>query len=457
LRAKEEYDMTDPVCAADTAQLSWNQEFLCSLDDGEAAGALSHWYTVNYGLRLADEVDDGTLRAALDDVVTRHEILRSSLVRDGEGWRQEIHPPSSVRLLVRDEPDVPPASRNARAHELLNEIEACPFSTREVPLLRSAFVRFDPDDALLVLTTHHIASDAWSMQVIIRDLAACYAARRDGHPHGLPDPCQYRDFTRWQRQNGDAAVLVARQFWREKLLGARILALPADRVSPAGAADPYSVHRFAIDSELAGAAAKLARSTRSSLFVILLAAYNLLARQLTGATDQTVPTFTSGRTEERFRDSVGPFYNFLPIRTDLADCASFLDVVARTRASCLSAYAHDIPFMLIAAEAGDLMKPCREEDLQVAAFEMLPPGTANSERAGHLTYQEMSDRLSSQRVGAGTPRGMLWALDRLRSGEIAGSVRFSSRRFEESTVVGLVSEYRSVLNTAIAEPTARID
>ncbi|MCW2933711.1 MAG: Non-ribosomal peptide synthetase -like protein [Actinomycetia bacterium] len=449
--------MTVPARAADTAQLSWNQEFLCSLYHGETAGSFSQWYTVTYGLRITGEVDEAILRSALDDVVARHEVLRSSLVRDGERWRQEVHPSAPVSLLVRDEPDIPLASRDARAHELLNEAEGRPFSTGEIPLLRSVLVRFGPDDALLILTTHHIASDAWSMQVIIRDLTACYSARRGGRPHGLPDPCQYRDFARWQRADGDAAAAPARQYWRENLPGARILALPADRVLPAGAPDPYSVHRFMIDAQLSGATAALARSTRSSSFIVLLAAYNLLACQLTGATDLTVPIFTSGRAENRVRDSVGPFYNFLPIRTDLAGCASFLDVLARTRASCLNAYAHDIPFALIAAEAGDLMGPCREENLEVAAFEMMPPGPPGPERAGDITYAEIRDRTSSQPVGSTTPRGMLWALDQLRSGEIVGSVRFSRHRFQEGTIPALVAEYRRVLATSVAGPATRLD
>jgi non-ribosomal peptide synthetase component F len=234
------------------------------------------------------------------------------------------------------------------------------------------------------------------------------------------------------------------------------LALPADQVLPAGAADPYSVHRFMIDAELAGATAALARSTRSSLFIVLLAAFNLFACQLTGATDLTVPIFTSGRAEDRVRDSVGPFYNFLPVRTDLAGCASFLDVLARTRASCLNAYAQDMPFALIAAEAGDLMGPCREENLEVAAFEMLPPRPAGGERAGDIAYAEIRDRTSSQPVGATTPRGMLWALDQLHSGEIVGSVRFSRHRFREGTIPALVAQYRRVLAASVANPVTRI-
>jgi hypothetical protein len=441
---------------ADTHPLSRNQELLCALDDGPAAGALSEWYTINYGLRVDGAVDTRVLGQALDDIVARHEILRSSLVRTGERWKQVVHPPAPVSLTVRDVPAVPSHSRHVRAHELLNEIEARSFSPGDVPLLRAELVRFDPADSLLVLTTHHIAADAWSMGVIIRDLRAFYAARHGRRPHGLPDACQYRDFARWQRANTDAG-LAARRYWRQKLRGAQILAIRADRALPRGAADPYSVHRFTIDAELSRATARLASRTRSSLFVVLLAAYNILARQLTGSVDLTVPTFTAGRGEDRLGDAVGPYYNLLPIRTGLQGCASFLEVITRTRASCLEAYSHDIPFVLITGEAGDLMKPCARDDLEVAAFEMLPAAKAASEPAADITFSELRDRCSSQPTGSSTPRGLLWALDRLRSGEIAGVIRYSRHRFDEGSIPSLVDSYLEVLAAAVANPAAALD
>ena len=444
--------MTSPV---ETATLSLTQEFLCALDHGATAGALSQWYTVNYGLRLSGQVDPGVLAQALDDVVARHQILRSSLVREAGRWQAVIHPPASAALLLRDEPP-PLGSWNARAHELLNEAEAEPFDAREVPLLRALLVRFGAADSLLVLTTHHIASDAWSMQVIIRDLAASYAARAGHRGHDLAAAYQYQDFASGQRADADPRGREARRFWQQKLLGARVHALPADRLLPPGAPDPYSVHRFAIDTGTSALAAELAKSVRSSLFVVLLAAYNALACQKTGSTDLTVPTFTAGREDPRLTDAVGPYYNFLPIRTDLTGCASFLDVITRTRASCLDAYQHDIPFMLIDAEADGLMRPCSEQDLQVVAFEMLPPAAGAIGRVGDITYHELRDRTSSQPVGAGTPKGMLWALDRLRSGEIVGAVRFSRDRFDAATIPALVSEYCRLLAAVTADPSARL-
>lgn len=438
--------------------LSLIQDFLCSLDHGETAGALSQWYTIAYGLRLAGTLDLGALSAALDDVVARHEMLRTSLDKDDAGWHQELHPPGPVSLRLVD---LAPASTEAAAeraaYDLLDEVEAEPFSHREVPLLRAVLGRLGADDHVLALHTHHVASDAWSMQVIITDLAACYAARSAGRVPGLPPACQYGEFAAWQRARQESWSGVASGYWRVRLLGAQVHTIPADRVLPEGAPDPYSVHRFVIGRELTQATAALARSARSSLFVTLLAAYNLLASQLTGDADLVVPTFTAGRNEARFAGVVGPLYNLLPIRTDLRGCGSFTDIIARTRASCLQALANDIPFSLIGAHAGDLMAPCGDDQLAVSAFEMLPPpALAGIERAGDLRYGELRGRRTSRPAGASTPRGMLWAIDHLRSGELVGVIRYSRDRFDQNTIAQVATQFRQVLSASIADPTSRL-
>jgi hypothetical protein len=438
--------------------LSLNQDFLCSLDHGETAGALSQWYTITYGLRLRGNLDVGALSAALDDVVARHEMLRTALRRDEGGWQQHLYSPGPVSLRLQDVGSAGSAdSADRAAYDLLDDVEAEPFSRHEVPLLRAVLGRLGADDHVLALMTHHIASDAWSMQVIITDLAACYAARAAGGAPGLPAARQHREFAAWQRAREESWSGVASGHWRERLLGARVHAFPADRVLPEGAADPYSVHRFVIGRELTEAAARVARSTRSSLFIALLATYNLLASQLTGESDLVVPTFTAGRNEPSFGGVVGPLYNFLPIRTDLRGCGSFIDVIARTRASCLQAFANDIPFQLIHAQAGDLLEPCGDDHLAVSAFEMLPrPTLADIELAGDIGYSELRGRRTSRSVGAGTPKGMLWALDHLRSGELVGVIRFSRDRFDHAAIARIAAQYCQVLSASVAEPTAHL-
>jgi condensation enzyme len=447
----------DPAIAAPAGgkPLSWSQEHLCALDRGDNAGGLSQWYTITCGLRLTGDVDVAALQAALDDVVARHEILRTHLVREATGWYQRIDDPAPVQLALRDGPPVPADSRDRAAQDLINELEARPFPVRSMPLLRAQLARLGNRDYVLALATHHIAADAWSMQVIIRDLAALYARRRGEGGPALAPAFQYRQFAVWQRGASTAANLAASRYWRDRLDGGEMLALPASRVPPPGAPEPYSVGRFVIDTELGRSTTRLATSARSSLFVVLLAAYNVLASRLTGGSDLVVPTYSAGRQLPGCHDGVGPYYNLLPIRTDISGCRSFLDIVARTRASCLGAYQNDIPFPCIEAEAPGLMGRCADETRAMAAFEMIPPGIQQG-HAADVRYCEIRRRVVSQQIGASTPQGLLWALDRLPTGEIAATMRFSRARFEPSAIAALTLQYRQLLRALVASPASAL-
>lgn len=436
----------------DQLPLSLNQEFLCVFDKGDVEGSFSHRHTLVYGWRIDGKIDLDTLQGALDDVVERHEALRTSIARGAEVKSARIHPPTSVQLLVRDLSGVEPSARDTRAEEFLNDLDAGTYSVHELPHLRAVLGRFDDTDAVLVIIAHHMATDAWSLQLIIRDLAACYATRAGLGRSDLPEVPQYREYAAWQLGSlGSPEVRASCDYWREKLRAAQLLAIPTDRPRTAGVANSYAVHRFGIDADLTAATLTFARAMRSSPFIVLLAAYNVLLRKVTGATDIVVPTFTFGRTEERFLDTVGPFLNFVPLRTDIADCETFRDVVERTRATCLEAYSNDIPFPLIANEAPELTSALMDPGLAVIAFEILQsPATKDGELVGGLRYSELRRRLLSQPVSSHIPDGVLWAMDVLPSGEIVGSVKFDSNLFDASTMVELATEFCRVLRRAVA-------
>jgi hypothetical protein len=450
-----------PGGLANPIPLSLNQEFLCAFDKGDDEGAFSDRHTLVNGWRVRGPIDIGTLQGALEDVVARHEALRTEIVHaDGPRYQQIHQAHQQVRLLVRDLSGVEPHAREVRAEELVNEVDAARYNVRELPLLRAVLGRFGDDDAVLVLSTHHTATDAWSMQVIARDVAACYAARTGHRPAAPPacqNPvCQYQEFAVWQQDSlGSAAVDTARGYWRDTLRDARILALPTDRPRPDGIPNTFAVHRFLIEAELTSATLRFANAVRSSPFMILLAAFNVLLQRRTGCSDVVVPTFTSGRYQERFLDTVGPFFNFVPLRTDLATCATFREVAARTRTTCLEAYANDIPFGLVVQEAPDLIGPFADPGRTVVAFELLQSSTPmEGELIGGLEYSEIRRRLLSQPVAADIPDGALWAIDVLPSGDMVGSLKFNSNLFDESTMTALAAEYRQVLRDCVTAPDA---
>ncbi|MGR6975153.1 condensation domain-containing protein [Streptomyces cynarae] len=434
--------------------LSYNQEFLRAFDKGETDGAFGHRHTLVCGWRVTGEIDLAALQQALDDVVVRHEVLRTSVRGDEQGGHQVIEPPSPVLLEVRELGAGEGTTRELRAEEFLNELDARPFEVRELPHLRAALGRFDATDAVLVLATHHTSTDAWSLQVIMRDLAAAYAARVEGRPADRTGPAQYQEFARRQQDTAASGrVDSARAYWRERLAGAQITGITSDRPRDENLASAYGVHRFVFDTHLSSAVLKSARDSRCTPFMVMAAAYSVLLRERTGATDVVFPTFSSGRYEERFMDAVGPFFNFVPIRIDTTECVTLGEVLERARTACVGAYQHEIPFARIAEDSPALLAPFADGSLAVVAFEVLQSAfPMDGTGAGGLQFAEIRHRTLSQQVSSAIPDGGLWAMDVLPNGQLAGSLKFDHNRFDESTATQLVARFRELLSTLADAP-----
>jgi non-ribosomal peptide synthetase component F len=291
------------------------------------------------------------------------------------------------------------------------------------------------------------------MRVIMRDLTALYAQRKGlGGP--LEEPRQYREYTTWQRANLDGPEIGAsRKYWREKLRDAQIWTLPTDRPVTTAAPKFTSVHRHLVTTDVITSARRLAKATRSTPFMVVLGALELMINQMTGVTDIVVPTFTPGRDEDRFEDTVGPMFNFLPLRTDLAGCRTFLDVLERTRRTCVESYTHDIPFVQILEEAPELMSPAEDENLAPCVFQIFPfPFALGGELVGDLRYDELRRRLVSQPVGCDVPDGVLWTLNLHPDGDLIGHLQFRRNRFDQSTMSAMEGNFSRLLRSAVAAP-----
>ncbi|GHJ44198.1 hypothetical protein Cs7R123_15400 [Catellatospora sp. TT07R-123] len=442
--------------AAVDLPLSLQQEFLRLFDRGDAEGPFGPRYIVADGWRVGGEVDLAALRQALDDVAARHESLRTTIVRGEEGSGQRVSPPSAVSLTVRDLPGVDPADRGRVAEELVNEIEAQTYSIRQSPLLWAVLGRFDRTDSVLVLVTHHTAADAWSMQVVMRDVASCYAARVQGREPGLEPAAQYGEYAVAQlEQLGAPSVQRAREYWRKTLDGARILTVPADKARGAEEEAITGWYRFLAGAELRTGTARLAESTHSSPFMVLLAAFNVLASRQTGSQDIVVPTFTPGRGQARFQKTVGSFFNFVPLRTDLTGCATFRDVVARTRATCLGAYSHEVPLLVVLQEAPELMASLAAPGVAPALFQVIqPPFVMEREQIGGLEFSAIWRRVITQEIGSDIPDGVLWSLHLGPTEEIVGAIGYSAHLFTTQTLDRSTAEYVSLLGSLLASPDA---
>src|ERR1700731_512091 len=304
--------MTDTSVALDQEAkrypLSFTQEWFITMDQGDDGGPFGGRFVIVSALRVTGAVDLAVLQGALDDVVARHELLRTLVIRDSDPPYQMVRPP-------------------------------CP-----VPLERALVCRFDDRDSALFLTVHHSVSDGWSVQVILRDLGAFYAARVSGAAPKLPEMRQYREYAEWQRANvANTSDDGAMSYWADKLDGARQFLLPNDHGHPERYSRPFSLHVFGLDADTMADADDLANATRGTLFTVMLSAAYVLANQITGATDLAQPAITAGRSELEFQNTIGLFLNVLPFRTDIADCTSFRDVVLKARETFIDAMANELP------------------------------------------------------------------------------------------------------------------
>lgn len=440
--------------------LSANQEFLCVFDRGDEHGVFGPRHIIVAGWRLRGRLDLATLRAALDDVVARHEGLRTAIVRNEHDRHAQVHPPSPVALTVTDLSAVDEAGREHRSHEFLNEVEGGRCDPTRMPLLRAVLGRFDGDDAVLALITHHTVSDAWSMHLIMRDVAVLYAVRRGLSLPDLPKVRQYGEHVSWQQRSLESeSAAVARDYWQAKLAGGRFVTLPTDRPRNLDVPPVYSVHRFLFDRQLVGATVALARSMRCSPFMVLYACFNLFLRRRTGASDIIAPILTSGRTEPEFEQTVGPFFNYIPIRTDLSGCVTFRDLVHRTRATLLEAYSYELPFREIAARAEPrlLQEPIMNLHGVTTGFEVFQyPGTLDGTLIGDVHYTSLRRRLLSAADTSEIPDGNLWDFDLDPADDMVGLAKFNSLDFDESTIIAMIEEYRELLRASVGSPDAAL-
>jgi condensation enzyme len=441
---------SQPDVATGRYPLSFTQQYFHSLDEGDLNGAFGNRFTIVSGVRIAGHVDAGMLQGALDDVVERHELLRTVVVRDAEPPYQQVYPPCRVPLEVRDWP-ASERPRDLVAEELLVEAEKGTMPARQVPVLRAAFTRFDDTDSVLMLVVHHSASDAWSQNVVLRDLAAFYHARAHHHPVDLPPVRQYREYAEWQKA-GAADTSDARAYWREKLRDAQVLTVPNDRPRPEVYSRPFSVYNYVVSAAETAAARRFAVETRSSMFMVLMAAFSVFSYEITGRADPAIRAFTTGRNEPAFQNTMGLFLNVVPFQTDISGCASFREIVASTRDTCIDAYAHEVPITVIEQDLPDFNAP--HDDPKNSQFilgmyqglsggEALPiAGGGQLIFKGALPSSETSD----------IPSGMVWSMSIAGSGDLNGDVVYNLDEFDERKVTGWVSDYNRILPRLVSEP-----
>ncbi|HEY2737860.1 MAG TPA: condensation domain-containing protein, partial [Thermoanaerobaculia bacterium] len=305
-------------------------------------------YNVSSPLRIEGPLATRVLIAALRGLVRRHEVFRTRFVANADEPLQAILPEVRLELPVIDLSALPEDRRPGELRRQTLAEAATGFDLAAAPLLRTRLVRVAPADHALLLTMHHIISDGWSMGIVHGELAALYEAASGPTAPSLPPlPVQYADFAVWQRRRLSGERLERQVgYWRRQLAGAPPhLALATDRPRPPVRSNRGGTTPFLVPPPLAGRLGELARQTGSSLYMVLLAAYQTLLARWSGQDQVVVGTYSGNRPRRELEGLIGFFINTLVMRTSLAEDPSFAALLGRVRETTLGAYAHaDIPF-----------------------------------------------------------------------------------------------------------------
>ncbi|MDX3503338.1 amino acid adenylation domain-containing protein [Streptomyces sp. ATCC51928] len=305
-------------------------------------------YNIPVARRLRGPLDRPALQRALDAVVARHETLRSRYPATDDGRPVlEIAAPAPFGLRTAEADDEEHAAR------LVDELGALPFDLVTGPLINGLLVRIADDDHVLLLVVHHSVSDGWSSEVLVSEVLRGYTAYATGGPDPLAElPVQYGDFARWQRDRltgGRLAEEVA--YWAGELSGVRPLELPTARPRPERQTFDGAGFGFDVDRDLLDRLTALGKQHGATVHMVLLAAFQLVLSRFSGQRDFAVGSPVAGRPEPELEGLVGMFVNVLALRARLDGDPAFTDLLARTRETCLEAYAHqELPFAQLVSE-----------------------------------------------------------------------------------------------------------
>jgi len=336
--------------------LSFAQQRLWFLERFDAGTAV---HNLSSALRLCGELNISILQRAVDDLVARHETLRTTLVDTGRDVFQRVLPIAPTNITVLDLRSAPEHQREREAYDWACTESRRPFDLKSGPLLRTNVIRIRDDDYVLLITLHHLVSDGWSMAVFIQELSGLYTAHCENRPCVLPLlSLQYSDYARWQRGSFPREELERQlHYWKISLAGApSVLELPCDRVRPSHQTFSGASCSAMLSPALRERLSSLAQREEVTLFMVLLASFSVLLYRYSHQEDICIGVPVAGRELIETEPLIGLFVNALVIRMDLSANPSFCELLAQTRDVVLGAYANqEIPFERVVEE----LKPDR--------------------------------------------------------------------------------------------------
>ncbi|GAB7516877.1 amino acid adenylation domain-containing protein [Rhodococcus sp. no. 34] len=436
--------------------LSLAQQRMWFLNRFEPESAVDH---IPVALRLSGALDVDALQGALEDLIERHEILRTVYPEvDGVGYQRLV----DIAAVV---PNLTPIRVDESAIvERVTDFVTPGFDvTTEVPI-RAALFQFAADEFVLVFVVHHISGDGFSMGPLTKDIVSSYVSRTQGISHDLaPLPVQFADFALWQREvlgsEDDPDSLITRQvdYWRHALAGIPDqLDLPSDRPRPRVASNRGAGHTFTIEPDLHQALNRIALDNNASLFMVLHSAVAILLARLSGTSDIVIGTPVAGRGDQALDDLIGMFVNTLVLRTEVDLEASARDMISRARESDLSGFGHaDVPFERLV----EVLNPARSQARNPLFQVML--SLQNLGQSMQQSLEVPGLRISGLDVESSAAKFDLqftvWESDTAdKVGGLTVALVYATDLFDESSAKSIGKRLISVLEAVVADPSVRV-
>ncbi|HYO72818.1 MAG TPA: amino acid adenylation domain-containing protein, partial [Archangium sp.] len=411
-----------------------------------APGSVS--YNMPFALELKGKLEVPALEQALRHLVHRHESLRTTFTLQGDELLQVVGEAPSLPLPLVDLAGLAEPERQARLREQTEAQVRTPFELERGPLLRQCLVRLDEQEHVLLLTMHHIVSDGWSMGVLVRELRQLYEALSAQREPVLGElPLQYADYALWQRQWLRGEVLERQlSYWKQQLADAPTLELPTDRPRSAAPAQGATIERSVLPAALVEQLQALCRREGVTLFMSLLAGFQVLLSRYSGQRDFAIGTPIANRNRSELEGLVGFFVNTLALRTQLSGSSTSRELLQQVRAMSLEAYAHqDIPF----AQVVEAVRPERQLErhplFQVMFAVQNAPLELHAMGGVELKFHEL---------GTGAAKfDLILTAEQLEQG-LTLSMEYATGLFDATTIQRMLGHFQVLLEGIVSNPEA---
>jgi amino acid adenylation domain-containing protein len=428
--------------------LSFAQErlwFLNQLQPDDTA------YNMPTAVRLMGHLDVVALECSLNEIIRRHEALRTTFAVVDGNPKQIIAPTLELPLRVIDLQELSTADWEAAARRLASNEARTPFDLAQGPLVRTTLLRLNLEEHVLLVTMHHIIADGWSVSVFFRELSALYQSYASGKPSQLLElPIQYADFTVWQREWLQGEVSETQlAYWKRQLHDApMVLELPADHPRPAMQSFRGATQSCILPITLAEKLTTLSRREGATLFMTLLAAFQTLLYRYTGQDDIIVGSPIAGRNQVETEELIGFFVNTLVLRTDLSGNPSFRELVGRVRELALEAYTHqDLPFEKL-IEALQPSRDLSRSPLFQVMFVLQNAPMGKLELPG-LTLTPLD-------IESVTAKFDLTLFMRETAQGLQATMEYSTDLFDATTITRMLGHFQTLLEGIVADPNRRL-